>query len=64
MTSDRPYRSALPVKEALRRIREASTTQFDPEVVLALERALTAGTLDIPATSWNRILDGAFQEAG
>jgi HD-GYP domain-containing protein (c-di-GMP phosphodiesterase class II) len=33
MTTDRPYRSALPDGEARRRLREAAGTQFDPEVV-------------------------------
>lgn len=36
ITSERPYRSALPHEEALKRIREASGTQFDPAVVTAL----------------------------
>ena len=33
MTSDRPYREALPTDEALRRLAEAAGTQFDPRVV-------------------------------
>jgi diguanylate cyclase (GGDEF)-like protein len=33
MTSDRPYRAALPDEEAVRRLLEAAGTQFDPEVV-------------------------------
>jgi HD-GYP domain-containing protein (c-di-GMP phosphodiesterase class II) len=33
MTTDRPYRKALPVEEACRRVREAAGTQFDPRVV-------------------------------
>jgi diguanylate cyclase (GGDEF)-like protein len=33
MTTDRPYRKRLPVEEALRRLNEASGTQFDPTVV-------------------------------
>src|SRR6266545_4956150 len=33
MTSDRSYRMALPEEEALRRLREAAGTQFDPNVV-------------------------------
>ena len=33
MTTDRPYREALPVGEAFRRLEEASGTQFDPRVV-------------------------------
>lgn len=35
MISDRPYRQALPVGEALRRLLEASGTQFDPSIVEA-----------------------------
>lgn len=40
MTSDRPYRSALPYPEACRRLAEGSGGQFDPRVVAALLRAL------------------------
>ena len=35
MTTDRPYRKRLPIEEAVRRLREAAGTQFDPEVVSA-----------------------------
>ncbi|MFN2545618.1 MAG: diguanylate cyclase [Actinomycetota bacterium] len=35
MTSDRAYRKALPVREAVRRLHEAAGTQFDPGVVQA-----------------------------
>jgi HD-GYP domain-containing protein (c-di-GMP phosphodiesterase class II) len=40
MTTDRPYRRALPVGEARRRLSEAAGTQFDPEVVKACLRVL------------------------
>ncbi|MCW2928862.1 MAG: diguanylate cyclase with sensor [Thermoleophilia bacterium] len=33
MTSDRPYRTALPDEEALRRLRDGAGSQFDPAVV-------------------------------
>jgi HD-GYP domain-containing protein (c-di-GMP phosphodiesterase class II) len=33
MTTDRPYRAALPQGEAIRRLKLASGTQFDPGVV-------------------------------
>ncbi len=33
MTSDRPYRAALPVAEAVRRLRVAVGTEWDPEIV-------------------------------
>ena len=40
MTTDRPYRKALPIKEAIRRLLEARGTQFDPEVVQVLLRII------------------------
>jgi HD-GYP domain-containing protein (c-di-GMP phosphodiesterase class II) len=36
MTSDRPYRRALPREEAARRLRAGCGTQFDPALVAAL----------------------------
>jgi HD-GYP domain-containing protein (c-di-GMP phosphodiesterase class II) len=42
MTSDRPYRSALPVEEAVGEIRAGAGTQFDPECAKAFEH-LVAG---------------------
>jgi HD-GYP domain-containing protein (c-di-GMP phosphodiesterase class II) len=33
MTTDRPYRKALPVEEARRRLEESAGTQFDPDIV-------------------------------
>lgn len=33
MTSDRPYRSALPLEEALRRLRHGAGTQSDPAII-------------------------------
>jgi HD-GYP domain-containing protein (c-di-GMP phosphodiesterase class II) len=40
MTTDRPYREALPVEEAFRRLAEAAGTQFDPRVVDVCLRVL------------------------
>ena len=40
MTTDRPYRRALPPEEALRRLQEAAGTQFDPKVVEVCLRVL------------------------
>ncbi len=37
MTTNRPYRKALPMKEALRRLRTEAGKQFDPEVVTEFE---------------------------
>jgi HD-GYP domain-containing protein (c-di-GMP phosphodiesterase class II) len=33
MTTDRPYRNALSKEEAIRRLKQDSNTQFDPELV-------------------------------
>ena len=41
MTTDRPYRTAMPIGEALAELRRCAGTQFDPEVVDALERVVT-----------------------
>ncbi len=45
MTSTRTYRPALSPREAVRRVREGSGTQFAPHVILAFDRALAAGDL-------------------
>jgi len=48
MTSSRTYRHALPIREARRRLREGSGTQFDARIVAAFEQALSTGTLQLP----------------
>jgi putative nucleotidyltransferase with HDIG domain len=45
MTSDRPYRRALPETEAFSELRKHAGSQFDVTVVSALERAFEAGRL-------------------
>jgi two-component system, cell cycle response regulator len=45
MTSDRAYRSALPRREACRRLRTGAGVQFDPSVVDALLRVVGCGPL-------------------
>jgi putative nucleotidyltransferase with HDIG domain len=40
MTSDRPYRQAMPSEVARERLRESAGSQFDPDVVTAFERVL------------------------
>jgi len=40
MTSDRPYRSAMSKETAIARLKAASGTQFDPQVVEAFLTAL------------------------
>ncbi len=49
MTSSRPYRPALSIDEARRRLRMGSGAQFDPRIVDAFEQALSTGTLPLPA---------------
>jgi HD-GYP domain-containing protein (c-di-GMP phosphodiesterase class II) len=40
MTTDRPYRPAMPIDMALEELRDCAGTQFDPKVVSAFERIL------------------------
>jgi HD-GYP domain-containing protein (c-di-GMP phosphodiesterase class II) len=42
MTTDRSYRKARSVEQALAELRASAGTHFDPRVVDALEAALTA----------------------
>jgi HD-GYP domain-containing protein (c-di-GMP phosphodiesterase class II) len=46
MTSDRPYRAALPASEAVARLQRAAGGQFDPVVVEAFVRLDRAGRID------------------
>ncbi len=59
MTSSRTYRPALPVAEAIRRVREGGGTQFDPHVVAAFERAVSDGTFRLPPTHTGELRSGA-----
>jgi putative nucleotidyltransferase with HDIG domain len=52
MTSNRPYRQALTLKQAVDEIRKASGSQFDPIVVEALTRALAQ--LPVPVSISDR----------
>jgi diguanylate cyclase (GGDEF)-like protein len=45
MTTDRPYRAALPEKEAIRRLKLSSGTQFDPKVVDVFTRLHAEGRI-------------------
>ena len=44
MTSDRPYRDAMPVEVARARLAQASGTQFDPKVVQAFDEILESAS--------------------
>lgn len=47
MTSDRPYRSGLPVARALSELHRHAGTQFDAEIVAALVELHEAGSLEV-----------------
>ena len=52
MTSDRPYRRAMPHAEAMRELARCAGTQFDPEVTEALIGCLYGARLSVvPAPS-------------
>jgi HD-GYP domain-containing protein (c-di-GMP phosphodiesterase class II) len=44
MTTDRPYRAALSVDEAMAELHRCAGSQFDPDVVNALRNVLGVGT--------------------
>lgn len=48
MTTDRPYRAAMPLADALDELRRNAGGQFDPRVVLALEAVLSRA----PTAAW------------
>ncbi len=54
MTSERPYRRALPVGDAVEAIRAGAGTQFDPDIVMVLERMIQGEQLSVlpPAVGW------------
>jgi diguanylate cyclase (GGDEF)-like protein/putative nucleotidyltransferase with HDIG domain len=47
MTTNRPYRAALPQKEAIRRLKLASGTQFDPGVVSVFVALHASGAIQL-----------------
>lgn len=47
MTSDRPYRAARPIEEAVEEVDRCAGTQFDPEVALAFVEAWESGAFGI-----------------
>jgi ribonuclease P protein subunit RPR2 len=49
MTSDRPYRAAMPIEQALEQIREGAGSQFDPEVAKAFLELADDGGLQLHA---------------
>lgn len=49
MTSDRPYRKAQPVEEAIRVLKEVAGSQHDPQVSVAFLRAFEKGKIPLSA---------------
>lgn len=49
MTTNRPYQSAMEIAYAIGKIKALVGTKFDPDVVNALERAVSVGTLHLSA---------------
>ena len=47
MTSDRPYRDALPVEEAVAQMEKKSGTQFDPRVTQTFTRLIREGNIKV-----------------
>lgn len=47
MTSDRPYRRAMSLDQALEEIRRGAATQFDPTVVRAFFDLVDDGELEL-----------------
>lgn len=49
MTSDRPYRAALPAKQAVEEVDRCTGTQFDPDVAQAFIEVWESGALGVTA---------------
>jgi len=67
MTNDRPYRRALPLEEARRRLHEAAGTQLDPQIVpvfLALEPTLNVAVQQERAEHRPHALPEPLREVG
>jgi HD-GYP domain-containing protein (c-di-GMP phosphodiesterase class II) len=51
MTTDRPYRSAMPVADALAELRRCSGTQFDPIVIATLGEMIDTHQVELATTA-------------
>jgi HD-GYP domain-containing protein (c-di-GMP phosphodiesterase class II) len=66
MTTDRPYRAAMSVAEALAELRREAGRQFDPGVVTAFDSVVTAPPEPRPDTRmprWVKVPDGQIERA-
>jgi HD-GYP domain-containing protein (c-di-GMP phosphodiesterase class II) len=62
MTSDRPYRDAMPSRVARLRLAQAVETQFDTTVVAAFEAILAAADESYREGSINPDFEGSINE--
>jgi putative two-component system response regulator len=60
MTTDRPYRMALSLEEATRRLRAARGTQFDPEMLDVFLALISSGKLSTERSRAQGELDSEF----
>jgi HD-GYP domain-containing protein (c-di-GMP phosphodiesterase class II) len=66
MTTDRPYRAAMPVAEALEELRREAGRQFDPNVVKAFESVVRPPADSRPEAKmprWVKVPDGQIERA-
>jgi putative two-component system response regulator len=59
MTSDRPYRSAMSVEEAIHEIKRSARTQFDPAIINAFIKTVGRVTTETRSLQ-SGVLDGHF----
>jgi HD-GYP domain-containing protein (c-di-GMP phosphodiesterase class II) len=62
MTTNRPYRAALPQEQAISELVTNAGTQFDPDVVDAMLRVLEAAPVEVPPTDHIRAMLAGAQE--
>jgi HD-GYP domain-containing protein (c-di-GMP phosphodiesterase class II) len=54
MTTDRPYRGAMPIGAALAELERCSGTQFDPQVVNALNEIIVGSVPELPEVAMRK----------
>jgi HD-GYP domain-containing protein (c-di-GMP phosphodiesterase class II) len=62
MTSDRPYRSAMSVDEAIREIQRGARTQFDPTIITAFIKTVGKVTTTQTQSAKSSALDAHLMD--